>query len=71
MITLSINHMTAVLLTWGNLCLSGCRRIGRPMPGPMISSHILNRGGRGVRSPEDALIQCFNSPQLYWHYADP
>ncbi len=31
----------------------------------MIYTHVLNRGGRGVRSPADALTQGFSPLQLY------
>jgi site-specific recombinase XerD len=30
----------------------------------MIYTHVLNRGGRGVRSPADALTQGLNPSQL-------
>ena len=36
----------------------------------MIYTHVLNRGGRGVRSPADALTLGLNPLQLSWNYAD-
>ena len=36
----------------------------------MIYTHVLNRGGRGVRSPADALVQGLSPSQLSWNYAD-
>jgi hypothetical protein len=35
----------------------------------MIYMHRLNRGGRGVRSPADSLIQWLSPSQLSWNYA--
>ena len=35
----------------------------------MIYMHWLNRGGKGVRSPADSLIQGLSPSQLSWNYA--
>ena len=37
----------------------------------MIYTHVLIRGGRGVRSPADSLTQGLNPSLLSWNDADP
>ncbi len=37
----------------------------------MVYTHVLNRGGKGVRSPADALTQGLSPSQLYYNGAIP
>ena len=36
----------------------------------MMYTHVLNRAGKGVRSPADALTQGLSPSQLSWFYTD-